>query len=120
MKTTHWTLVQHSGSFKPGFQRAVEEAAVTREGDVEKIQKAGGLLFTSYQEASEAEYRENYPTKVKGLYPAADGTFSKIKISGRRLYIPASNILATSDEHPHVTNDPVSKFRDARFKKRKP
>jgi hypothetical protein len=119
MKTTHWTLVQHSGSFKPGFNRAVEEAAITREGDLERVLNAGGLIYTSYSEAADGAYKENYPTKVKGLYPSCNGTFiKKIRLGGRMLYIPASNILATSDDHPHVTNDPISKFRDARFKKK--
>jgi hypothetical protein len=87
---TMWTLVRHSGFMKPGFERAVEEAAVTRKGDVEKIRKAGGLLFEDYTEASTREYSENYPPEVEGFYPHVRGRFTNLKIGGRALYVPES------------------------------
>lgn len=84
-----WTLVRHSGHTKIGFERAVEEAAVTRAGDVEKIREAGGFVFDSYQDAAEAAMFENYPPEVTGLYPRARGEFRQMQIGGRRLYVRA-------------------------------
>jgi len=89
MTNTVWTLVQHSGvKSDPKFRFGVEEAAVTRAGDVDKIRKAGGLLFDNYADAASAAFNENYRPGGKGLYPRVRGSFSTLRIGHRDLYIP--------------------------------
>jgi hypothetical protein len=84
-----WTLVQHSGiAHDAGFINGVEEASVERDSEVTKIENQGGLLFDTYEAASEAMMAHNYPDEVKGLYPRVRGTFSRTRIGGRRLYLP--------------------------------
>lgn len=87
---TKWTLVQHSGfgyAEKPGFRLAVEMREVTGKG-IERVKKAGGVLFDTYSECSEAEDRENYPPGVDGILPTVRGTFHKLQIDGLALYLP--------------------------------
>lgn len=83
-----YTLVQHSGSHKPGFTHAVEEAAIDNARQEAKITLAGGLVFESYDAAAKACETENYPPEVSGLYPRARGGFAAMELGGRKLYIP--------------------------------
>jgi len=89
---TLYTLVQHSGfgyAGKPGFKQAVEMRMLTRKGQIEKVRKAGGMLFDSYAAASDAADTENYPEEVQGLYPRARGTFARFVVDGLHVYIPS-------------------------------
>lgn len=85
-----WTLVQHSGfgySKKPAFQMAVEIREI--EGrSVERVTKAGGVVFDSYDDAIVSEDMENYPPGVVGLAPRARGTFSNREVDGLAIYKP--------------------------------
>jgi hypothetical protein len=86
-----WTLVQHSGhQHDAGFAQAVEECAVTTLVAAMRVRRAGGVLFASYDEASDAEYAANYPPDMQALHPRARGTFSRTVVDGRRIYIPAT------------------------------
>lgn len=90
LKHVRYTLVQHSGHVSDrGFSRAVEEVAVTTEAEQRKVEETGGLLFDSYAEASKAEYDENFPPEVQGLYPSARGSFPGPVVDGRKIYVPA-------------------------------
>ena len=85
----YWTLVRHSGYPKPGFERAVDSAAVQSQADLNRIARVGGLLFESYEAAAKREYIENYPAGVTGMYPRCEGTFSPTCVgSNRRIYLP--------------------------------
>lgn len=108
----YWTLVQHSGNHKPGFAHAVEEAPVTTPADVERVRNAGGLLLESYSEAAKREYAENYPgdLTLNTIYPKVRGTFSRTRLDGFRIYIPASEPHIVSMEGPTPENDPVGRF----------
>jgi len=88
-----FTLVRHSAwSVKqdPQFEHAVEESMIDSRL-ITSILKAGGLIFTSYAEASDRAEMENYPNNHEGhwLIPRVRGTF---KIVGRKepidVYIP--------------------------------
>lgn len=89
-KDWKWTLVQHSGfgfGYKLQFRLAVEERIV--EGpDIERVRKAGGVLFETYEEAMGAEELENYPPGVEGLIPRVRGTFHRNKVKGLAIYLP--------------------------------
>jgi hypothetical protein len=78
-----YTLVQHTG-----LNNAVELAYVTP-AVADKIAERGGLTFTTYDEASDAEVQHNYPDPAyQGLYPRCTGTFGGMKVDGQRIYIP--------------------------------
>ena len=97
---TKWTLVQHSGFLvagKFGFQRAVEPQHVSTQSEADRVLKAGGLLFDTYNGASNREQVENFPPKVKGLYPRVRGAFSRLKVDSRPIYVP---VLQESHEPP--------------------
>lgn len=79
----------------PRFERAVEETMVTSKGDLEKVTKAGGLLYDHYP-AEEVEVA-NYPKGVKGLIPRVRGTFAQSKVNGANIYVPHE------DETPRLT-----------------
>lgn len=86
-----FTLVQHSGFLvgeKPGFRAAVEVQSVVTKGEQHKVEKAGGLLFSNYGKASDAEDTVNYPDN-RGMYPHAEGTFGVRIADGRPVYIPS-------------------------------
>lgn len=84
-----YTLVQHSAASlgTPGFRAAVENAAIATAAQEAKIRKAGGLVFDTYEASSDAEYAENYPPGVEGMYPRVRGRFAKV--GPLRVYIPA-------------------------------
>lgn len=87
-----WTLVQHSGFGYGGdrqFARAVENASVDTKRDLGAVIKVGGVLFDTYQESSDAEYKENYPNPDMGITPFCRGSFAKSKIDGLKIYIPS-------------------------------
>jgi hypothetical protein len=88
----NWTLVQHSAYGYAGdttFKRGVEMQGIDTKAALLRVQKAGGMVFDSYDAASEAEYNENYPDNVKGIVPKASGSFSSHKVNGLAIYIPA-------------------------------
>jgi len=85
-----YTLVQHSafvGKNDSLFRHGVELQRITKQ-QIGKVQNAGGLIFNTYTEADDKEHSENYPHDCIGLYPSANGTFSKKKIDGSPIYIP--------------------------------
>jgi len=86
-----YTLVQHSGFVVAGkidFKRAVELRSCS-EAESKQVQHAGGLLFETYSEASDAEFSENYPADVHGLLPRIAGRFSNKNVQGQAIYIPS-------------------------------
>lgn len=96
-----YTLVQHSGygrAGKPDFARAVEEARVEDLKTVDKIRAAGGMVFSSYGDASKYAQDINYPPEVLGLVPRAQGVFHpRLKVDGLRLYLPSERDAALVD-----------------------
>ena len=96
LKQEKWTLVQHSGygyGEKEGFRRGVEIRSLSTVGEVRIVQKAGGVVFDSYDDAMEAEESENYPPGTVGMYPNAQGQFSDKIIDDLRIYIPKRNAV---------------------------
>jgi len=87
LKEGKWALVRHSGYTKPGFAHAVEEAALGTDAEVKKVKAAGGAVYDTYLEASDAAERENYPPGVEGFYPEARGVFRALSIGGRAIYV---------------------------------
>ena len=95
--TEKWTLVQHSGysyGHDPGFKAGLELRSVLRKAEQQKILKAGGLLFDSYQEAEEMSEKLMYPEGYDGIYPRFRGTFSEYQIDGSPVAIPVREIVA--------------------------
>lgn len=89
-KATKYTLVQHSGygyGGKLGFRLAVEVRQIEGK-EIERVEKAGGVLFDTFREADEAENRENYPPGVEGIYPRVRGRFHKTKVDQLAIYLP--------------------------------
>lgn len=86
------TLVQHSAwifASKPGFRQAVEPAMIT-EKQATRVLEAGGVVIEPSR-VYDAEHAVNYPPEVKGIYPAARGTFHKrLEVDGAPVYLPAS------------------------------
>lgn len=97
-----YTLVQHSGygvAGKPEFSRAVEEASVSDSKRLAaKIERAGGVLFASGEEAQRYAFEFNYPPGVEGLVPRVRGGFhAEVEVGGLRLYLPSEQDLALVD-----------------------
>jgi hypothetical protein len=90
-RNEHWTLVQHSGfvvTAHEDFRNAVETRSITA-AQAERVRAAGGLVFTDYFNATEAEEAENYPPGTLGLIPQVKGAFSvTLQIDGMPVYVP--------------------------------
>jgi hypothetical protein len=95
MSPTKYTLIQHSGSYAGNweFDHAVEERSIVG-AEATAILKAGGLVFDTYNDATEAQERYNYPSDVTGLIPHAKGRFTDV--AGFRIFIP--DLMAEIDE----------------------
>jgi len=90
-KPTKWTLVQHSGygyAAKPAFKLGVETRQVEGAKEIERVRRAGGMLFDSYGEAEDQADIENYPKGYEGLEPRVLGTFADAEVDQLRVYIP--------------------------------
>ena len=90
MSEKKYTLVQHSGWTVSGnseFRQAVEVRSVTAK-QAERVVRAGGVLFDTWEAADRAEYAENYPPSVQGLVPVARGTFANTVVDGSAVYVP--------------------------------
>lgn len=97
MSDIKWTIVQHSGygwGGKEQFIGGLETDHITTEKQLEKVLKAGGVVFDSYGEADDysffAMYKDN-PT----LIPWADrfGEFVPRKNGSLALFIPQEQNL---------------------------
>lgn len=92
-----YTLVQHSGygyGHKPAFKQGLEVRSVTLKSDLNKIVKVGGIVFDTWQEASDAEERLSYPEGYEGMLPIFRGTFSDHEIDGLRIAIPLRVVVS--------------------------
>lgn len=92
MPIDKYTVVQHSGfgyGGKTGFKQGLEVRAVTRQAEVRKVEKAGGILFDSY---AEADKFCDEATEGPGIYPQAKGNFAREAIDGLRIYIPVREV----------------------------
>lgn len=85
LKELKYTLINHSG-----LPFAVELAAVNTTGQLQRVNDAGGVIFDTYSEASDAEEQYNYPPQVTGLHPNCTlvGRFSNKRIQGGAIFVP--------------------------------
>lgn len=93
---TQWTIVRHSAygyQGGPQFKRAVETRGILLAGEARIVQKAGGVLFSTYREAEEFAFSASYPEGNSGIIPAAGGTFSDKEIDGLRVYVPVRKVI---------------------------
>ena len=103
LKEQKWTLVQHSAygyQEKPGWDKAVETRMITTDAELKRVESVGGMVFDSYSEADNQEYKSNYPdgVEIPGqpfqlTYPEVKGTFSDKELDGLRIYIPARMVI---------------------------
>lgn len=90
-----WTIVQHSAFGyvrNPQFKQGLESRAVNTVAELNRIMNAGGLLMATYNEAEDYCMKEMYPEGVAGFTPKAPGTFSRHKVDGLAIYIPAAAV----------------------------
>ncbi len=88
---TCWTLVQHSGygyGGNEGFAQGLELRSIETVGERNRVLKAGGVIYDDYEAAMVAEMNGMYPKGTVGIYPQAQGTFSKQKVDDLAIYIP--------------------------------
>ncbi len=93
---TQYTVVMHSAAVaagNPQFADAIEECAITTRAQVYQVRAAGGVMFASYEAASDFCEWENYPPGVKGLIPHVPGTFSRRGVQGAPIYLPGRRIF---------------------------
>lgn len=88
-----YTVVQHSGygyGRNPQFEHGLEERALTKPSQIQRVQSVGGVVLNGYVEASELAAKWMYPKTVRGLIPdcSSVGTFSKKKIDGLAIFVP--------------------------------
>jgi len=92
-----WTIVRHSAFYTQHteFTRAVESASFMGAALARKIEKAGGLVFPSYEQAEAFAEKANYPPDhTNGIIPNCQGTFTEeVTINGRALYIPVRAVV---------------------------
>lgn len=98
-----YTLVQHSAAgYKrdPGFARGLESRTVSTPAQLERVERAGGMLFDDYSAAEDKAMELMYPTDYPGITPAAPGTFSTLQVDGLRIYVPSSNMGRPVSQEP--------------------
>ncbi|EGR2229610.1 hypothetical protein QX249_10070 [Vibrio parahaemolyticus] len=83
MSKNGYTLVEHSG-----INGAVELRSIASASEKKKVIAENGVILSSYEKASDAEYKVNYPEGAEGINPVPTKTFSKKRISGQRIYCP--------------------------------
>lgn len=96
-KSFGYTLVQHSGfgyASKPGFAQGLEVRALNTRAERNRVERVGGIVYETYDEAREAEYNLCYPEGYGGIYPKFEGTFSTHVIDGLKIAIPKRIVVA--------------------------
>lgn len=97
-----WTVVQHSAfgyHGDPLFEKGLETREITGISTINRVQRAGGLVFDDYGTADdfamEAMYPDGHeePMTQAGLVPRAQGTFSDRLIDGLAIYIPVRKVV---------------------------
>ena len=88
---TKYTGVRHDAHYRGDnrFSRCVVHGAITTDKELERVQKAGGVIFDDYSEADDWFYKVNYIGGGLGLIAKANGSFSKSKLDGQHIYVPA-------------------------------
>lgn len=91
---SYHTVVQHSGyGYKgdPQFIKGLESRTVDTRATLDRVKKAGGVLFHSYAQAEDYCMEEMYRTAPPGAFtltPQAPGEFSDRVVDGLRIYVP--------------------------------
>jgi len=88
---TKYTAVRHEAHYLGNhqFAKCVVHGAITTDKELERVQKAGGVVFDDFIEADDWFYKVNYHAEVEGLVARARGYFSKSVLEGQHIYIPA-------------------------------
>jgi hypothetical protein len=97
-----WTIVQHSAygySGKRQFARGLEIRRLGGHGEppsveLARVNRAGGVVLTSYAAAVEFGEAEAYPAGCGDLIPQARGHFSDKTVDGLRIYVPPATGVA--------------------------
>jgi len=89
MAESKYTVVQHSGvtTGHTEFAKGLEPKGLAP-NQLDKVAKAGGLIFNSYTEADDYAEAQMYPPGYNGMTPRAPGTFSDVEIGGLKIYLP--------------------------------
>jgi len=85
------TIVQHSafGYEKDyRFKFGLETRTLGNKKQIDRVEKAGGVVFDDYMDAEDYAFEQMYSEEVRGLCPLAKGTFSKMTVDGLHIYIP--------------------------------
>lgn len=96
MPTGKYTVVQHSAyGYKrdPQFQKGLESRALLNASFIRTVERAGGLIFDSYEEAERFAEKAQYPDDYRGLTPNAQGTFADQHIDGLKIYVPVRQVI---------------------------
>ena len=92
-----YVIVQHSGyGYKgdPQFRKGLEYRTVSNKAFINRITKAGGLVFDTHKEATDFESSAPYPKGYDGLIPIAQGTFHPtIQVDGLAIYLPVVKVV---------------------------
>jgi hypothetical protein len=86
-----FTVVQHAGFVNDRnaqFARGLQSTPLATPAERITVQKVGGHVFDSLQEAEEWAEREAYPIDYFGTNPIAQGRFSSECINGLPIYLP--------------------------------
>ena len=89
MAKTFYTAVQHSAfAFKQDkcFEHGLQPVSISSLVEIEKVKKAGGVIFEDYSSCDNYCYTEMY-ANAKGLTPQVKGTFARSTIDGMRIYV---------------------------------
>ena len=93
LEKTKYTVVQHSGygyGNNTQFMYGLESRSLTTDNQLNKVIKAGGMVFNTYSEAEDYADFASYPKDYNGLTPRANqfGSFSRMKIDKLRIFVP--------------------------------
>lgn len=98
-----WTVVQHSAKGYANdstFKHGLETRSLRRKDGVDKVRRAGGVIFDTYKEAVDYAFEEMYRNVnwvhehfTDGLVPKAPGAFSSHTVDGLKIYVPVENAL---------------------------
>jgi hypothetical protein len=96
-----YTIVRHSGTTTghTEFKQGLEEVALHRQSQVDKVKQLGGILFDTYSEARDWAMKEQYPEDYSGLIPKAPGSFTRsFTVHDLPLYLPTQTAGAIIGE----------------------
>lgn len=95
-KTAGYVIVRHSAFYTEHleFRRATDYVGTEKQAVLDKVDKAGGIWFPTYEQAEAFVEKANYPAGTEdSIIPDCRGRFGSMTVEGLHIYLPVREVV---------------------------